>query len=42
LLIAAARGGKLEEVRKLLKAGSNIEEADHVSDGAGTSVAAGF
>ena len=40
-LVRAAGGGALEKVRKLLKDGAKIEEKDWVSDGAGTSVAAG-
>ncbi|KAJ1465674.1 hypothetical protein T484DRAFT_1863944 [Baffinella frigidus] len=41
-LISAARDGKLEEVRTLIRAGADINEKDSVSDGAGTRVAAGF
>ena len=41
-LSSAAISGKVEEVRTLLNARANIEEQDGVSDGAGTSVAAGF
>ena len=41
-LMSAAVHGNVEEVRTLLKAGADIEERDKVSDGAGTSVAAGF
>ena len=38
----AANFGMVEEVRTLLYARANIEEEDAVTDGAGTSVAAGF
>ena len=41
-LLSAAIDGEVKEVRALLNARANIEEQDEVSDGAGTSVAAGF
>jgi len=40
-LESAAWLGVLEEVRTLLKDGANIDEKNKVSDGTGTSVAAG-
>ena len=40
-LVGAATKGVLEEVRRLIKDRADIEEEDGVSDGAGTSVAAG-
>ena len=40
-LNSAALRGALEEVRTLLEDGASIEEEDKVSDGTGTSVAAG-
>ena len=40
-LVAAARRGALEEVQTLIEAHASIEERDEVSDGVGTSVAAG-
>ena len=42
LLLSAAIDGEVKEVRALFNARANIEEQDEVSDGAGTSVAAGF
>ena len=41
-LLSAAESGKVGEVRTLLNARANIEEKNAVSDGAGTSVEAGF
>ena len=40
-LVGAATKGALEKVRMLLNARAKIEEKDKVSDGTGTSVAAG-
>ena len=41
-LSSAVESGKVGEVRTLLNARANIEEKNAVSDGVGTSVAAGF
>ena len=40
-LLEAAAKEQLAEVRRLIKNHANIEEQNHVSDGAGTSIAAG-
>ena len=41
-LLRAADNGQLEKVRALLDARANVDEKDKVSDGTGTSVAAGI
>ena len=41
-MLKAAQGGALEEVRTLIQDRADIDEESWVSDGAGTSVAAGF
>jgi hypothetical protein len=40
-LVKAATNGALEEVQTLIENRASIDEKDSVSDGAGTSVAAG-